>query len=181
MDKEISTWLEKNPKIAEIVNQRNAVTLDNIMSEITYHKEILSMNKLIGRLIELCQQIEEKMINYNTYLNIGRLLIENPIRKLKNTIHKNDSSFDNYYEKIATRYFPNATNFIIPVEVDEKIIHAVNELIKYHSKSILSSSPLKHFVQPPELLAPLFSVNELEMIRSTLQKTGIFPGVNMMD
>jgi hypothetical protein len=67
-----------------------------------------------------------KEVNFNTYLNIGRHLIEDPIQLLIPS--SNDTEFKNFYEKISRRYFPGKTKILIPIDIDRELLKKIRDI-----------------------------------------------------
>ena len=121
----IETWLLENPDIAKHFRNKQVLNLNQIFEEITYSKRIRALNNLFVQLVNVCKTVQE--VNFNTYLNIGRHLIEEPIQQLVGS-RGIDIEFGNFYERISKRYFPGKTKILIPVDIDKELLKNIRDI-----------------------------------------------------
>jgi hypothetical protein len=119
VEDEIDKWLEENKELKEKLNSLQVITLESIFENLIHHKQIISLRNLFREIIKFCSDIPPDLRDFNTYLNIGRLLIGN-----KTSDHRVNTV---YLNRLFSQYYPNSNNFIKEVEVEEKLIKGLKK------------------------------------------------------
>ncbi len=124
MDKRIDNWLSNNTNISKLTN---TLPMDKLIEEVSNYQLMHKFNTLIIEMIDYCKSIDLSLRNYNTFLNIGMLLIATPL-KLAKYRYSDNAIFLKYYEEMYSRYFQSPR---IPIVIDvEKIENICKKILQ---------------------------------------------------